>query len=39
MVRISEKIYAFDEVWNMDFDKYPLASFYNEYPFLIFENY
>ena len=38
MVRISEKIYALDEVWNMDFDKYPLASFYNEYPFLIFEN-
>ena len=38
MVQISQKIYALKEIWDMDFEKYPLASFYNEYPFLIFEN-
>jgi len=38
MIQISQNIYALDKIWNMDFDKYPLASFYNEYPFLIFEN-
>jgi len=38
MIPISQKVYALKEIWNMDFEKYPLASFYNEYPFLIFEN-
>ena len=38
MVFISQKIYALDEIWEMDFEKYPMASFYNEYPFLVFEN-
>jgi len=38
MVQISQEIYALKEIWNMNFDKYPLASFYNDYPFLIFEN-
>jgi len=38
MVPISQKVYALKEIWDMDFEKHPLASFYNEYPFLIFEN-
>ncbi len=38
MIPISQKIYVLKEIWDMDFEKYPLASFYNEYPFLIFEN-
>jgi len=38
MVPISQKIYALDDVWKMDFEKYPLANHYNEYPFLVFEN-
>ncbi len=38
MVPISQKIYALKEVWDMNFNKFPLASFYHEYPFLIFEN-
>ncbi|MEO1928636.1 MAG: 2OG-Fe(II) oxygenase [Nautiliaceae bacterium] len=38
MVPISQKIYALDEIWEMDFEKYPMASFYNEYPFWVFEN-
>jgi SM-20-related protein len=38
MIPISQKIYALKEVWEMDFEKYPMASFYNEYPFLVFEN-
>ncbi|GAB6044742.1 2OG-Fe(II) oxygenase [Caminibacter profundus] len=38
MIFISQKIYVLKEIWNMDFEKYPLASFYNKYPFLVFEN-
>jgi len=38
VLQISQKISALKEIWEMDFEKYPLASFYNEYPFLIFEN-
>ena len=38
MIPISQKIYALEEIWDMDFEKAPLASFYNEYPFLIYEN-
>ena len=37
-IPISQRIYALKEIWDMDFEKYPLASFYNEYPFLIFES-
>ncbi|QCT94784.1 hypothetical protein FE773_06195 [Caminibacter mediatlanticus TB-2] len=39
MVFISQKIYAKEEVFNLPFDKFPLASFYNEYPFLIINNF
>jgi len=38
MVPISNKIYAKKEIFDLPFEKYPLASFYNDYPFLIFEN-
>ena len=38
MIQISQKIFALSNIWNMDFEKKPLASFYNEYPFLIFDN-
>ena len=38
MIPISQKICALKEIWEMDFEKTPLASFYNEYPFLIYEN-
>ena len=38
MIPISQRVYVLKEIWDMDFEKHPLASFYNEYPFLIFEN-
>jgi len=38
MIPISNKIYAKKEIFDLPFEKYPLASFYNDYPFLIFEN-
>jgi len=38
MIPISNKIYAKKEIFDLSFKKYPLASFYNDYPFLIFEN-
>ncbi len=38
MVKISKNIYALKSIWDMDFEKKPLASFYNEYPFLIFNS-
>ena len=38
MVQISEQIFALKEIWDMDFEKFPLASFYQKYPFLIYEN-
>jgi len=39
MVQISQKIFALDEIFDLNFDKFPLASFYNDYPFLIIKNF
>jgi len=38
LVPISEEIYALKEIWDLDFDKRPLAHFYHKKPFLIFED-
>jgi len=38
MVPISEKIYADEKVWAMEFRRWPMPSPYAEYPFLLFKN-